>query len=42
MSISIIIPAYNEERAILEVLNKVLQLSFDSLEKEVIVVDEVF
>jgi glycosyltransferase involved in cell wall biosynthesis len=40
MDISIIIPAYNEERAIREVLKKVLQLSFDSLEKEVIVVDD--
>jgi glycosyltransferase involved in cell wall biosynthesis len=40
MSISIIIPAYNEEGSIFEVLNKVLKLSFSSLEKEVIVVDD--
>lgn len=36
--LSIIIPAYNEERTIVELLNKVLEAQI-SLEKEVIVVD---
>jgi glycosyltransferase involved in cell wall biosynthesis len=37
MKVSIIIPAYNEEKTILEVVDKVLKLK---LEKEIIVVDD--
>lgn len=40
MDISIIIPVYNEENSISEILGKVLKLQFDNLEKEVIVVDD--
>jgi glycosyltransferase involved in cell wall biosynthesis len=40
MDISIIIPVFNEEKSIAEILNKVLELNFNGLEKEVIVVDD--
>ncbi|MFQ5800238.1 MAG: glycosyltransferase family 2 protein [Candidatus Hydrothermarchaeales archaeon] len=40
MDISIIIPVYNEENSISEILGKVLKLRFDNLEREVIVVDD--
>lgn len=40
MKISIIIPVYNEEKTILDVLNELKHLAFSKLEKEVIVVDD--
>ena len=40
MKISIIIPVYNEEKTILNVLNELKHLVFSKLEKEVIVVDD--
>jgi glycosyltransferase involved in cell wall biosynthesis len=40
MDISIIIPVFNEEMSIAEILTKVLELRFEGLEKEVVVVDD--
>ncbi|MFV2040913.1 MAG: glycosyltransferase family 2 protein [Candidatus Hydrothermarchaeales archaeon] len=40
MDLSIIVPAFNEETPIAEVLMRVLALSFDPLEWEVVVVDD--
>lgn len=40
MDISIIVPAYNEEETIEEVIGKVKDLKFHDLEKEIIVVDD--
>lgn len=40
MKLSIIIPAFNEENRIGDVLDKVRKLKIDNLEKEVIVVDD--
>jgi len=40
MDLSIIVPAFNEETSIAEVLNRVLILSFDGLDWEVVVVDD--
>ena len=37
--VSIIIPAYNEERTIAEVLEKVKSINLSPFEKEIIVVD---
>ena len=39
-TLSIIIPVYNEEKTILNVLNELKHLVFSKLEKEVIVVDD--
>lgn len=38
--VSIVIPAYNEKNYILDLLKKVDEVSFDGLEKEVIIVDD--
>jgi glycosyltransferase involved in cell wall biosynthesis len=40
MDISVIIPTYNEENSISEIVKKVLRLNFNGLEKEVIIVDD--
>lgn len=40
MKLSIIIPVYNEEKTIAEVLNRVSELKIPGVEKEVIVVDD--
>jgi glycosyltransferase involved in cell wall biosynthesis len=40
MNLSIIVPVFNEETSIAEVLNRVLALSFDGLDWEVVVVDD--
>lgn len=40
MLISIVVPVYNEEKTIEEVLNKLKNLTFDGVEKEIIVVDD--
>ena len=37
--LSIIIPAYNEEKTIVEILNKVIAVDLGTLEKEIIVID---
>ena len=40
MKISIIIPVYNEEKTILNVLNEIHNLKFSKFEKEVVIVDD--
>ena len=40
MKLSIIIPVFNEEKTILEVLNKINELKIPKVQKEVIVVDD--
>lgn len=40
MKLSIIIPAYNEEKTIIPLLDKVFAVDFGSVEREVIVVDD--
>jgi dolichol-phosphate mannosyltransferase len=40
MKLSIIIPVYNEKKTILEILNRVLKVDIDGVEKEIIVVDD--
>jgi glycosyltransferase involved in cell wall biosynthesis len=40
MDISVIIPVYNEEQSIQEILKRVMGLDFKHLEKEVLVVDD--
>ena len=40
MKISIIIPVYNEEKTILNVLNEIDNLKFSKFEKEIIIVDD--
>lgn len=40
MKLSIIIPAYNEEKTIKELLSRVENLDLDKIEKEVIIVDD--
>ncbi len=40
MDISIIIPVYNEDKSISEILNKLLDLKLGDLKKELIVVDD--
>lgn len=40
MKISILVPAYNEEKTISVILDKLIKLSFDDLEKEIIVVND--
>ncbi len=40
MKISIIIPVYNEEKTVSKLLDKLLSINFDGLEKEIIVVDD--
>ncbi len=39
-SISIIIPCYNEEKTILKVIQKVLDLNLENISKEIIVIDD--
>ena len=38
--LSIIIPAFNEEKTIIELLNKVNEVKIDGVEKEIIVIDD--
>lgn len=40
MKLSIIIPAYNEEKTILEILQKVYDLELGQIDKEVVIVDD--
>ncbi len=40
MKLSIIIPVFNEEKTVREILKKVLDLKLDDIEKEVVVVDD--
>jgi len=40
MKLSIIIPAYNEEKTILEVINKVKKVPLKNIEKEIIIIDD--
>jgi glycosyltransferase involved in cell wall biosynthesis len=40
MKISIIVPVYNEERTVAKLLDKLLSIDFDNLEKEIIVVND--
>ncbi len=40
MKLSIIIPAYNEEKNILEVINKVKRVNLGSITKEIIIIDD--
>ncbi|MBU1086305.1 MAG: glycosyltransferase family 2 protein [Candidatus Omnitrophica bacterium] len=40
MKLSIIIPVYNEENTLKELLIKIQQVKFDSLEKEIIIIDD--
>lgn len=40
MKISIIIPVYNEEKTVSQLLDKLLGIDFEGLEKEIIVVDD--
>ncbi len=40
MKLSIIIPAYNEEKTILEILQKVYELDLGQIDKEVVIVDD--
>jgi len=40
MKISIIIPVYNEEKTVSKLLDKLLIIDFDGMEKEIIVVDD--
>ena len=38
--LSIIIPAYNEEKTIIKILDKVNKVKIEGIEKEIIVVDD--
>ena len=38
--LSIIIPAYNEEKSILSILDTILKVDLDSTEKELIVIND--
>lgn len=40
MKVSIIIPVFNEEKTISELLDLVLKIDFDGMEKEIIVIDD--
>jgi len=40
MKLSIIIPVYNEERTVIQLLKQVVSVSFPNIEKEIIVVDD--
>ena len=40
IKLSIIMPAYNEEKTIIEILNKVSEVEIDGVNKEVIVIDD--
>ena len=41
MKISIIIPAYNEEKTIKEIIDKIIQLNFgNNIEKEIIIIND--
>ncbi len=40
MKLSIIIPAYNEEKTIEEVIKNIKSLSLQNIEKEIIIVDD--
>ena len=40
IKLSIIIPAYNEEKTVIELLNKVDEVKIDGIQKEVIVIDD--
>ena len=40
MRLSIIIPAYNEEKNVLEVINKVKKVNLGSITKEIIIIDD--
>ena len=40
LNLSIIIPAYNEEKTIIELLKKVAEVNLDEVNKEVIVIDD--
>lgn len=40
MKLSIIIPAYNEEKSILEAINKVKRVKLENITKEIIIIDD--
>ncbi len=40
MKLSIIIPVYNEEKSILEVINKVKRVKLENITKEIIIIDD--
>ena len=40
MKLSVIIPVYNEEKSIFEVINKVKEVKLNGLEKEIVIVDD--
>ena len=40
MIFSIIVPIYNEEKTILNILNRLEELKFSAFKKEIIVVDD--
>ena len=40
MKLSIIIPVYNEEKSILEVIKKVKEVKLNNIIKEIIIVDD--
>lgn len=40
MKLSILIPAYNEQNTILEILQKVVEVSFKDISREIIIVDD--
>lgn len=40
MKLSIIIPTFNEERTIIQVLDKIIKLDLRGVEKEIIVIDD--
>jgi glycosyltransferase involved in cell wall biosynthesis len=40
MRLSVVIPAYNEERTILQVIEQVLAVSLDGVEKEIVIVND--
>lgn len=40
MKLSIVIPAFNEERTIVDVLNKIIDIQLADIEKEIIVIDD--
>lgn len=40
MKLSILIPCYNEERTILEIIKRVKEVPLPELEKEIIIVDD--